>query len=215
MFEDLLRFDKTKKYCFFDLETFNLCLNFAQNRPWQVGVIMVQGGEILESHDILINWHNDCDLKIGAEAARITRYNHAKLIQNGITPKQAWEKLTTFFDSCDFICGHNIINFDIHLIKEYAKLMGSPWKHLIPKIIDTRSLIQGVKVGNPFNKERDNLIEYQYRMSNLYVKGVKTSLTTVGKEYNIEHDYDNLHDAIVDLMLNIKVWDKLKFQIEI
>jgi len=47
------------------------------------------------------------------------------------------------------------------------------------------------------------------------VKGIKTNLTSLGKEYNIDHEYDKLHNAIVDLRLNLKVWNKLKYQIEI
>ena len=46
-------------------------------------------------------------------------------------------------------------------------------------------------------------------------KGVKTNLTALGKEFEIDVDYNNLHDAVNDLILNIKVWDKLKWQIEI
>ena len=45
------------------------------------------------------------------------------------------------------------------------------------------------------------------------VKGVKTNLTALGKEYNIDHNYDKLHDALVDLELNLKVWNKLKWKL--
>ena len=37
----------------------------------------------------------------------------------------------------------------------------------------------------------------------------------MGEEFGIEHDYDKLHDALVDLELNIKVWDKIKYQIDL
>jgi len=37
----------------------------------------------------------------------------------------------------------------------------------------------------------------------------------LGKENGIEHDYESLHDAINDLDLNLKVWNKLKWQIEV
>jgi hypothetical protein len=40
-------------------------------------------------------------------------------------------------------------------------------------------------------------------------------LTALGKENGIEHDYEKLHDAINDLDLNLKVWNKLKWQIEV
>ena len=47
------------------------------------------------------------------------------------------------------------------------------------------------------------------------VKGVRTNLTALGKEYNISHDYEKLHDALVDLELNLKVWNKLKWEIDL
>ena len=33
---------------------------------------------------------------------------------------------------------------------------------------------------------------------------------SLGKEFRIDHDYENLHNALVDLKLNIKVWNELK-----
>lgn len=52
----LLRFDKEKKLTFIDCETYNLCLSFINNRPWQVGLIEVKGDSIIKETDILINW---------------------------------------------------------------------------------------------------------------------------------------------------------------
>ena len=46
-------------------------------------------------------------------------------------------------------------------------------------------------------------------------KGIRTNLTALGKEFDIDVDYDNLHDAVNDLMLNIEVWNKLKWQIDV
>ena len=215
MFEELLRFDKKKTICFFDVETYNLCLNFRQNRAWQFGIVKIQGDQIIDSKDILINWTKETDLKIGAKAAEITRYNHQKVLDKGISPKEAWSIAEKYLNECDFIAGHNIIGFDMYLIKGYAEYLNRPWKHLVPKMIDTMSLARGIKLNMPFNRERDNLIEYQYKMTNTIVKGMKTSLMALGKEYGIEHDYDNLHDAVVDLSLNVKVWNKIKYQVEI
>ena len=56
---------------------------------------------------------------------------------------------------------------------------------------------------------------WQYRMLYIRKKGVRTNLPALGKEYEIELDYDKLHDALVDLELNVKIWNKLKWQLEI
>ena len=70
------------------------------------------------------------------------------------------------------------------------------------------SLARGLKSGELFKSDKD-FLEYQYKMINYIRKGMKTSLSALGKENDIDHDYDNLHDALVDLELNIKVWNFL------
>ena len=63
---------------FMDLETFNVNLNFYNNRPWQVGMIKVVRKDVVaESCDRMVKW--DCGLKISDEAARITRLDKRKL----------------------------------------------------------------------------------------------------------------------------------------
>ena len=64
-------------------------------------------------------------------------------------------------------------------------------------------------------KANENLLEYQYKIYHTRRKDVKSSLSFLGKENGIEHDYDKLHDALNDLDLNLKVWNKLKWQIEV
>ena len=84
----------------------------------------------------------------------------------------------------------------------------------VDKMIDTNCIARGIKYGE-LPKKDDNLTEYQYRLANSPRKDVKTNLTALGKEFSIEHEYDRLHDAIVDLKLNLKVWNKLKYMIDI
>jgi hypothetical protein len=66
----------------------------------------------------------------------------------------------------------------------------------------------------PYNP-KESLIEYQYKIYHTKRKNVRSSLSVLGKENGIEHDYEKLHDAINDLDLNLKVWNKLKWQIEV
>jgi DNA polymerase III epsilon subunit-like protein len=62
---------------------------------------------------------------------------------------------------------------------------------------------------------REELLLYQYKIMNTKKKRVRSRLEALGKEYDIDHDYDTLHDALSDLQLNIKVWNKLKLQTDI
>lgn len=211
----LLRYNQKVTYALIDLETFNLCLHFFQNRPWQVGVLKVQGEKVIDAKDIRVKWPDAPHLKIGKEAAIITRFDpilHNKL---AILPEEAFKKFWPVLESVDYIIMHNGLKFDLYLLKCWAELMGKPWKWMMPKIIDTKAIAQGIKMNIPYKPKEDNFLEYQYRMANAVVKGIKTSLKTLGPELGITHDYNNLHDAIVDLELNLKVWNKLKYQLEL
>lgn len=212
MDEDFLRFDKGKEYVFIDCETLNLCLNSCHNLPWQIAMIKVAGDKKIAEKDFHIKW--DTDLEISADAARITRFSPKTLEEKGLTPEEVFPTIEDWLDNCDHIVGHNILGFDIYLIKDYYKYMGKPYKHLVNKIIDTNSIAKGIKCGAHY-KNNESLIEYQYKMTHTRRKGVKTNLTFLGKEFEIKHDYEKLHDALVDLDLNLKVWNKLKWQIEL
>ena len=213
MREHLLRFDKSKTYVFIDCETFNLCLNSVYNLPWQIAMIKAVAGKKVAEKNFYIKW--DTDLKIGAEAAKITKYSQKTMDDKGVPPEEAFPTIRDWLDNADWIIAHNMLGFDLYLIKDYYRLNGLDYKHLMPKILDTNSLARGVKLGTPYKEDEGSLIEYQYRMTNTRKKGVRTNLTALGKGYDIDQDYDKLHNAIVDLELNLKVWNKLKWQIEV
>jgi len=212
MDEHLLRFDKTKTYTFIDFETFNLCLNFCHNLPWQVGMLKVCGERITATKDFHIKW--ETNLKISDDAARITRYDPLKMKRIGVAEEDVFPTIRDWLENCDFIVGHNILGFDIFFIRELYKKHKLSYRHLVNKIIDTNCLAKGLKLSMPY-KQKDNLLEYQYKTLHTIKKGVKTRLEVLGKEYGIEHNYENLHDAVTDLELNLKIWNKLKWSVEI
>tara|TARA_Y100001938_G_scaffold148199_1_gene231263 strand:- start:2935 stop:3573 length:639 start_codon:yes stop_codon:yes gene_type:complete len=212
MDEHLLRFRKDKKLVFIDCETYNLCLNFCHNVAWQISMISTDGTHKKDERDFYIKW--DTPFKISDDAKRITRYNESFVNKNGKEPKDVFPIIKKWLDGADYIVGHNIIGFDIYLIKEMYKMFGEDYKHLVPKLIDTNCIARGIKMEIPYKPEED-FTEYQYRIVNTRRKGVRSSLTALGKEFNIDHDYDKLHNAIVDLELNLKVWNKLKYALEL
>ena len=212
MDEHLLRFNKDKTYVFIDCETENLSLNLARNLPWQISMIKVKGEEKLDFKDYYVEW--DRDLNISKEAARITRFNYKKYKSSAIHIDEIFPTLDDWLNNCDYIVGHNLLGFDMYLIKGIYERAGEKYRHFMPKIIDTLSIARGIKISEEY-KPGDNFLEYQYKMINVIRKGMKTSLSALGKQYDIDHDYDNLHDALVDLELNIKVWNKLKWGLEL
>ena len=211
MDEHFLRFDKEKTLVFIDCETLNLCLNSSHNLPWQVSMIKAKGDKKIDEKDYLIKW--DTKLKISEGAARITRYSQSKVDKMGLKPEEVFPTVKDWLDSADYIIGHNILGFDIYLIKDLYELYDESWSHLMPKILDTNCIAKGVKLGVPYSPESD-FLSYQYRMYHTRKRGLKTRLGALGVEFNIDHDYDKLHNALVDLELNLKIWNKLKWQLE-
>lgn len=175
-------------------------------------MLKVQGDHIQSSKDFYIKW--DTHLKIGKEAARITRYSDKKMERLGVAPEEAYPTIKDWLDNADYIIGHHILGFDIYLIKGLYEYMGDDYIPLVEKMIDTNCIARGIKSGMDYAPE-DDFLEYQYKMVNKRIKGVRTSLTALGKEYELEHDYDKLHNALVDLELNLKLWNKLKWQIDL
>ncbi len=83
MDESLLRFDKNQKYLVFDTETEGL--NLIRSRPWQVAWLVVEGGKILEKHDMFLDWPN---LDVSAGAAKITGFTMKEYNKRKESPRK-------------------------------------------------------------------------------------------------------------------------------
>jgi DNA polymerase III epsilon subunit-like protein len=134
----------------------------------------------------------------------------------GIKPIEAFKKLSEALSETDAIAGHNILGFDIYMIKGMYEKMGRKMPSILEKkrIFDTLAFSKGYFNNIPIQKN-ENEICYQYKMISNIIKGSKTSLSKVAENFNIEYDQGMLHDALYDLNLNLKVWNKLKYQIDI
>ena len=213
MNEDLLRYDNDKTLVFIDCETENLCLSFDKNLPWQIALIKMKGNKRIGEKDFHVKWPQR-DIDISEEAARITRFNYKSYISKAIPFDEISEIIFDWLDGADHIVGHNILGFDLYLIREMYRHCGKDPRHLTDKIIDTVCIARGIKTNHNYKKGTD-FLEYQYRMLHLRKKGLRNKLEQLGREYDIDHNYDMLHDALNDLDLNVKVWNKLKYQIEL
>ena len=174
-------------------------------------MIKSRGGKKTAEKNFLIKW--DTDLKISKEAAFITRYDQRNVDDNGVPPEEAFPTMEDWLENADFIVGHNIIGFDIHLIKEYYNYMGKSCLHLLPKFIDTNCIAKGAIMGLEYDP-KESFIEYQFRMYHIRKRGVKTNLKQLLKDYEIPFEENRLHEAIYDLERNLDIWNKLKYYIE-
>jgi DNA polymerase III epsilon subunit-like protein len=196
----------------FDCETFNVNLSFHLNRAWQVACIQSKAGKIEEIDDIHLKW--DTHLKISKGAAEITKFNPYEFDKKAINAEDGFKRMDEIFKNSDYIVGHNLIGFDIYLVKGMYEYFGKDWKWILPKIIDTNCIIRGIKMGILYKKGED-FTHYQYKIYNTRVKGIKSSLGLTAKEFGINFDPNALHNAVEDLKVNLEVWNKLKWQIEI
>ena len=175
-------------------------------------MIKTKGDKVVSTKDYYVKW--DRPIKVSKEAARITKFNQKKYDASSVKYDEIFPTIFDWLEGADYILGHNLLGFDIYLIKDYYQKMGKPYKHLMSKIIDTLALARGIKSGDSYKNGVD-LLEYQYRMINFRQRVMKTNLAQLGKDFSIDHDYDSLHNALVDLELNLKVWNKIKWQVEI
>jgi DNA polymerase III alpha subunit (gram-positive type) len=211
MLDDLLRYDKKSTFCLIDCETESLCLSEINNKPWQVGILIGRGDDIIREHNLYIKWPQG--LNVSREAAAITNFNPDIIENFGRPPEQVLEIMDKELQGADFIMGHNILGFDAYIIQIMYKLLGLKPYNIVPKAIDTLCIARAIKLEIPYNKG-ENLQNWQYRLIHKRTaRNIKCGLGALGKEFELTHD--TLHDAANDLRLNFAIWNRLKYQIEI
>lgn len=202
---DLLRFQKNLKFVIFDYETCNLNL-LQDNHPWQLSFSVNEGQRVVEEYDLFPFWD---DLKMGKDAAAITRFNYAEYKRKSSDARECLDLFERFvYDPEYLLVGHNILGFDLYLHQIYRQLLGRPKDYsYLERCIDTNLLAKSYKLG--MVPDRSNLIAWQYRMNSIIRKGLKTNLASISKELGIPFDKNTLHDGLSDIRLNKQVFLKL------
>mgnify|MGYP003137066234 FL=1 len=210
MNESLLRFNKKQRYVVFDTETEGL--NLVTSRPWQVAWLLVEGDKIIDKRDFFIHWPN---LNVSEGAARVTGFSYDEYAKKSQPPNLVWEKFAEdLYDKNNLIIGQNLLGFDVYMVNVWRKLMGMNADYsYVNRIIDTKSLATAIAKEIPV--ERENFINWQYRLLNHKERGLRTSQATLLKKYNIDHDPKRLHDALYDIEMNFKIFRKQLFDLEI
>lgn len=208
---NLLRFSH-ETFCISDYETENLnvCQN---NRPWNLGFILFNDKEILEKHSYYIWWK---DLNISQGAAEATRFNYDEYKKKARPQKEIWDIWEKYLYNKGLIhAQHNGIMFDSYITQIWRSENNLNKDYsFLNSYIDTNSLAKGWKLGLKSIERKDWLTSW-YKYGNFKQKGLKTNLTTLGKEFNINFSYDNLHQAENDCLLNRLVFQQLITKIDI
>lgn len=213
MNENLLRFNKQQKYLFFDFETCCLNLGSLDNKPWQLGFIVIENGKIKLKKDYWILWP---DLKMSDAAARMTGWTKKKYDAKASDAKAILDEFESYlYDESYINVGHNILGFDIYIHGIYRKCLGKqPDYSYINRSIDTLCLAKAIKNEIKFNKD-DIFFDWQYRLNNFYDRKSKKKLIDLCKYYDIPIDENKLHDAMYDIEQNYEVFKKMLWEINV
>jgi len=213
MNENLLRFNHNQNYLFFDFETCCLNLGSLDNKPWQLGYMVIQSGKILSKKDCWIHWP---DLKMSDTAAKMTGWTESKyqkLAQPAEPILVEFEKY--LYDDSYINVGHNILGFDVYVHGIYRRCLGrKPDYSYTQRSIDTLCLAKAIKNDIIFNKD-DNFYSWQYRLNNMVDRKSKKKLIDLCKHYDIKIDESRLHDAMYDIEQNYEVFKKMLWEVNI
>lgn len=213
MNENLLRFKKNQNYIFFDFETCCLNLGSLDNKPWQLGYIIINNGKITQKHDCWIHWD---DLKMSDTAAKMTGWTAKKYKQKAKSAKDILENFESYlYDPTYINVGHNILGFDIYVHGIYRRCLNKkPDYSYVKRSIDTLCLAKAIKNDIAYKKD-DDFYSWQYRLNNMIDRKSKKKLIDLCKNYDIKIDESKLHDAMYDIEQNYEVFKKMLWEINI
>jgi DNA polymerase III epsilon subunit-like protein len=213
MKEDLLRFNKKQNYLFFDFETCCLNLGSLDNKPWQLGYMVINEGKIIEKKDCWIHWSN---LKMSDAAAKMTGWTKSEYDKKAQLAEPILHDFEKYlYDESYINVGHNILGFDIYIHGIYRKCVHKkPDYSYINRSIDTLCLAKAIKNDIKFNKD-DDFFNWQYRLNNMIDRKSKKKLIDLCKHYDIKIDESRLHDAMYDIEQNYEVFKKMLWEVNI
>lgn len=213
MNENLLRFKKDQNYLFFDFETCCLNLGSLDNKPWQLGFIVINKGKIVKKKDYWIHWD---DLKMSDAAAKMTGWTQVMYDKKAEDAKKILAEFEHYlYDESYINVGHNILGFDIYIHGIFRRCLGkNPDYSYIKRSIDTLCLAKAIKNEIKFS-QNDNFFNWQYRLNNMIDRKSKKKLMDLCKDYDISIDKSKLHDAMYDIEQNYEVFKKMLWEVNI
>jgi DNA polymerase III alpha subunit (gram-positive type) len=211
MISDNLFFKKNQKYIIFDTETEGL--NLVSNRPFQLSWIVCDINKIYEEHNKYIFWK---DLKISEDAKRVTKFNYEYYKKNSIDPLEVYKEFSKYaFDESNILICQNIFNFDCYIIKnlQIATNNNIDYSYL-NRSIDTKILFMAMQKNIKYNGEIP-FLDWQYKVSSIVEKGLKSSQQFMLNYFDIPHDKEKLHEALYDIKMLYEIFKKILPQFEV
>ncbi len=206
-----LKYNKNQKYIIWDLETCNLNLRSLENKPFQLGYVLAEGPNIIETNNIYLKWDK---LNVSADAARITRYDPQLVNDIGLSPKEVLEDFESYIYNPEYrILFFNGLNFDTYIHQTWRRNLGLPTDFsYLKRCIDVHALVKGVKLNFPMES---NFLFWQYKLLKHRVRGMKSNLTQSCKDFGVDIDVTKTHDATYDVLLTYQLFLELIKRVDI
>lgn len=207
---NLLKYNYTQKYNLFDVETGGL--NLISSIPTQVSWMIFSLKEQFELHDHYIYWPKS-ELPMSKGAAAVTRFNYDIYKERAEDPKKILEKFEDYLYSRDYkIVGHNILGYDTMIINAWRRKLGLKprYDYILGRTYDTLALSKAMKLDiKPDLTSDEAFLAWQYKILGIIKRGLRTSISNMLKEFNIQFNENELHNAGVDIIKNAEIFKKL------
>ncbi len=169
-----------QEFVFCDVETTGL--NPSRDEIIEIGAVKIKNGVVIDTFEHLVQTSQP----LTNEITHLTGITEDMIRQNGIPPKEAFEKFVAFVGNRKLI-GHNLADFDLRFLQQGIR------KHL------------GIHFSPP--------IEDTLRLSKILCPKVKDhKLNTIAQEFGIYVDTSELHRARFDAELCGKVYRSMILQ---
>lgn len=208
---DLLRYNlDNKKFVVLDSETNGL--NLFYTKPFNIGIQVYQNKNLIENHNLYIKWEN---YNINKELAVKVHYDKYKIDKEGKNPKEVLDILLNYLTNEEYYyIGNNILGYDCMIFNSYAKHfnidIGYKW---LNRLYDNNPLFKAYKLNAKPNY--DDFLSWQFSLSNLIQKGLKSNVGYACNEFGIEYDKDAAHSAIYDCDKSYKIFLELVKKMDI
>lgn len=209
---DFLRFNDEQLYLAADLETCSLNL-MESNYPWQIAWTVGTNKKIIEHHNHYINW--GFPLKVSKGAAMVTGFDQTVIDRMGESPVVVYKLFNQYLLNPKYrLISHNWLGFDSMVRAFWAAEIDHEHDYdYLDRLIDTNCIAKAIKKG--IKPDRANFRQWQFKMTSVIEKGLKTSLGVSLDEYKIPVDKSLLHRADYDTPKNLELWWKQMWEIEI
>lgn len=193
---DLLRYNlENKKFIVFDYEG---DLNLFHSTPFQLGFIVIEGKKIIKEYDFYIKWP---DLFISDFVKKYAHFDERRMEKYGIDPMEVFGLFEKYINNPEYYyIGANILAFDTILTYNCFKRLGLPYNYdFLDRVYDTNALFKLYKLGIKPNNE--DLLAQQFSANDLKLKGLKSNVSHVAKEFGIDFDENKMHDGSYDVQI--------------